>query len=69
MERSLIQLSQSHFSLLSLCPRKYQYTYLDQFFIPTVVSQKTEQEILGQQFHLIMQQYWMGLDVVPLRLP
>lgn len=62
----LIQLSQSHLKLLSLCPRKYQYTYLDQLLVPTVSSQAQEQAELGQQFHRIMQQYWMGLNVTPL---
>ncbi|WRH66448.1 MAG: PD-(D/E)XK nuclease family protein [Planktothrix sp. GU0601_MAG3] len=29
------RLSQQHLNLLSLCPRKFQYTYLDQLVSPT----------------------------------
>ena len=66
MDDPLIQLSQSHLKLLSLCPRKYQHTYLDQLLVPTASSQTREQAELGQQFHRIMQQHWMGLNVAPI---
>ena len=62
----LIQLSQSHLRLLTLCPRKYQYNFLDQFFIPTTKSQTYVQEELGKRFHLVMQQHWMDLDIEPI---
>ena len=63
MTQSLIPLSQSHLRLLSLCPRKYQYNFLDQFFIPSTPSQTYLQEELGKKFHLVMQQHWMDLDI------
>ena len=50
------RLSQQHLNLLSLCPRKFQYTYLDQLVSP--VSPDDEERIAwGNQFHLLMQQH------------
>ncbi len=56
------RLSQQHLNLLSLCPRKFQYTYLDQLVSPT--SPDDEERIAwGSQFHLLMQQHELGLPV------
>ncbi|MFM6190147.1 MAG: PD-(D/E)XK nuclease family protein [Planktothrix sp.] len=56
------RLSQQHLNLLSLCPRKFQYTYLDQLVSP--VSPDDEERIAwGNQFHLLMQQHELGLPV------
>lgn len=66
MEQTLFQLSQGHLQMLSRCPRRYQYTHLDQLLIPNVVAHAEADETLGQQFHLLMQQYWLGLDIAPI---
>lgn len=65
MALPLIQLSQSHLQTLSTCPRRYQHTYIDQLLIPDIVTRPKQDEELGQQFHLLMQQHWLGLDVAP----
>ncbi|BBD55756.1 MULTISPECIES: PD-(D/E)XK nuclease family protein [Planktothrix] len=56
------RLSQQHLNLLSLCPRKFQYTYLDQLVSPTSPEQE-ERIAWGNQFHLLMQQHELGLPV------
>lgn len=56
------RLSQQHLNLLSLCPRKFQYTYLDQLVSPP--SPENEERITwGNQFHLLMQQHELGLPL------
>lgn len=56
------RLSQQHLNLLSLCPRKFQYTYLDQLVSP--ISPEDEERITwGNRFHLLMQQHELGLPV------
>lgn len=63
-ETPVWQLSQSHLNLLSQCPRKFQYRYLDQWGLPTVEIQ-LEQQTLGSQFHHLIQQQALGLDIQP----
>lgn len=57
-----LRLSQQHLNLLSLCPRKFQYTYLDQLVAPTHPDQE-ERLAWGSRFHLLMQQHELGLPV------
>ncbi|NCJ07222.1 PD-(D/E)XK nuclease family protein [Synechococcales cyanobacterium C] len=59
----LFHLSQSHLTLLRQCPRKFQYIYLDQLTLPPVPTVQTERQLLGTQFHQMMQQKVLGLDV------
>ena len=66
MTRNLVlpscwQLSQGHLNLLSTCPRKFQHVYLDQLGLPQSPDQ--DQQTLGTQFHQLMQQHLMGLDI------
>lgn len=63
--KPLIRLSQSYLQTLETCPRKFQYTYLEQLNPPL---NPLEQEGLtwGSNFHLIMQQRELGLPVEPL---
>lgn len=63
--KPLIRLSQSYLQTLEICPRKFQYTYLEQLSPP---PNPLEQEGLtwGSNFHLIMQQRELGLPVEPL---
>jgi hypothetical protein len=55
-----MRLSQAHLSVLQLCPRKFQYSYLDQLVAPTSPESQARQE-WGTLFHLIMQQRELGL--------
>jgi hypothetical protein len=67
MERSqpLLQLSQTHLQILSTCPRKFQSLFLEQLALPQP-SLGSEQRQLGVQFHQLMQQQEMGLEIQPL---
>jgi PD-(D/E)XK nuclease superfamily len=67
MERSqpFVQLSQTHLQVLSTCPRKFQSLFLDQLALPQV-STSSEPQQLGMQFHQLMQQRELGLDIQPL---
>ncbi|TAF06638.1 MAG: PD-(D/E)XK nuclease family protein [Nostocales cyanobacterium] len=58
----LFRLSQGHLNLLTACPRKFQYTYLEQLATPTDPQQE-EYQTLGSSFHLLMQQQEMGLPI------
>ncbi len=58
------QLSQSHLNQLIECPRQFQYRYLEQWGLPTVALQP-EQQILGSQFHHLLQQRSLGLNIRP----
>jgi hypothetical protein len=59
---SVWQLSQSHLSQLTRCPRKFQYRYLEQWGLPTMDAQQ-ERQTLGSQFHHLLQQQALGLDI------
>ncbi|MCG9892503.1 MAG: PD-(D/E)XK nuclease family protein [Thermosynechococcaceae cyanobacterium MS004] len=67
MERSpfFLQLSQSHLQILSTCPRKFQYSFLESLSLPRPDEQSAQQE-LGTQFHQLMQQRELELDIQPL---
>jgi CRISPR/Cas system-associated exonuclease Cas4 (RecB family) len=56
----LLRLSQGQLNLLTLCPRKFQHTILDQFSTPTSPEQQ-ERITRGDRFHLLMQQHELGL--------
>jgi CRISPR/Cas system-associated exonuclease Cas4 (RecB family) len=56
----LLRLAQAQLNLLTLCPRKFQHTILDQFSTPTSPDQQ-ERITRGDRFHLLMQQYELGL--------
>jgi hypothetical protein len=59
-----MRLSQGHLNLLELCPRKFQHTYLEQLGSPNSWEQQ-ERMLAGSWFHLLMQQWDMGLPVEP----
>jgi PD-(D/E)XK nuclease superfamily len=67
MERSpfFLQLSQTHLQTLSTCPRKFQYSFLEQLALPRLDA-SSEQQQLGTQFHRLMQQHELTLDIQPL---
>ncbi|MGB8700029.1 MAG: PD-(D/E)XK nuclease family protein [Thermosynechococcaceae cyanobacterium] len=61
----LFQLSQTHLQVLETCPRRFQYLFLDRLALPRL-SADSEQQRLGTQFHRLMQQQELGLEVEPL---
>ncbi|WP_432808048.1 PD-(D/E)XK nuclease family protein [Pantanalinema sp. GBBB05] len=60
-----IRLSQTQLSLLATCPRKFQHIYLEQLAAPTDLEQQ-ERLQQGSQFHLLLQQWQLGLPVEPM---
>jgi hypothetical protein len=60
-----LQLSQGHLQLLETCPRKFQSVFLDSLSLPQP-SLASENQELGKQFHQLMQQRELGLDIQPL---
>lgn len=57
-----IFLSQGHLNLLSQCPRRYQYTYLEGLLQPLALSQQRAMD-WGSRFHTLMQQQALGLPL------
>lgn len=62
MEHPIWQLSQGHLTDLNTCPRKFQHRYLDQLRLVPLNEQQASQQ-LGTQFHHLMQQHALGLDI------
>ncbi len=60
-----VRLSQGHLNLLAACPRKFQYAFLDQLSSPNLTEQQ-ERQTQGAQFHLLLQQWQLGLPIAPL---
>lgn len=59
---SPLHLSQSQLNLLETCPRRFQHSYLEQLIVPIDADQQARLQ-QGSQFHLLMQQWQMGLPV------
>lgn len=57
----LTTLTQGHLKLLDLCPRRFQYAYLEHLAAPTD-PQILERQQWGTRFHLVMQQRELGLS-------
>lgn len=55
-----LHLSQGALNLLEVCPRKFQYVYLEQLSIPPSYEQQ-ERLNWGTRFHRLMQQHELGL--------
>lgn len=51
--------------MLATCPRKFQHLYLEQLAAPPDAEQQ-ERLSQGSQFHLLMQQWQLGLPIEPL---
>lgn len=60
-----LRLSQGHLNLLSTCPRKFQHLFLEQLSSPNPPEQQEKQN-QGVRFHLLLQQWQLGLRVEPL---
>lgn len=61
----LVTLTQGQLKLLELCPRRLQYTHLDQLAAPED-PEMLERQRWGTRFHLAMQQRELGLPLEPL---
>lgn len=55
-------LSQSQLNLLQTCPPQFQKVYLEKYDIFTNLNME-EKSQWGKQFHLLMQQYNLGLNI------
>ncbi|MGF1571282.1 MAG: PD-(D/E)XK nuclease family protein [Nodosilinea sp.] len=62
---ALFTLTQGHLKRLELCPRQFQYTYLERLAV-TSDPAMLERQRWGTQFHQVMQQRELGLPVAPL---
>lgn len=58
----MLRLSQGVLSLLETCPRKFQYSLLEQLTPPPAEAQQTSLD-WGNRFHLLMQQAQLQLPV------
>jgi hypothetical protein len=61
---TLLRLAQGQLNLLSTCPRKFQYVYLDRLAGP-IAPDLQERMAWGRRFHLLMQQRELGLSIGP----
>ncbi len=61
---SVISISQGHLDIWKTCQRKYRYKYLEELSLAELQGQSNL--VLGSQFHLLMQQRELGLDVTAL---
>lgn len=57
-------LTQGHLNSFEQCPRRYQYQYLEQLAAPLDPEFQARTD-WGSQFHLLMQQYLLGLAIAP----
>jgi len=62
---AITSISQGHLNVWEICRRKYQYKYLEELSLPETNSNQ-EKLLLGSNFHLLMQQKELGLDVFDL---
>ncbi len=58
----MIYLSQGYLNVLSTCPRKFQYSYLEHLDAPIPAEQQARMA-QGTQVHLLMQQRELGLSI------
>lgn len=58
----MLSLTQGHLRLLEICPRRYQYTYLEHHTAP-MDPDTAERQRWGTEFHRVMQQRDLGLPV------
>jgi len=60
---SIPSISQGHLNIWENCRRKYQYTFLEELSLPDADLELKRKLLLGSNFHLLMQQKELGLDV------
>lgn len=59
------RISQQHLNILETCPRKFEYLYLNGLNLP-LDPEKQDRIKFGNQFHLLMQQKELCLDISPI---
>ncbi|MDX2256289.1 MAG: PD-(D/E)XK nuclease family protein [Pseudanabaenaceae cyanobacterium bins.39] len=59
-------ISQGHLNIWDTCRRKYLYKYLEDLGLNEANLESQARLTLGANFHLLMQQMFLGLDVSPL---
>ncbi|PZO38180.1 MAG: hypothetical protein DCF19_17070 [Pseudanabaena frigida] len=60
---AITSISQGHLNIWETCQRKYQYKYLQELSLSEADLSTQEKLLLGANFHLLMQQKELGLDV------
>ncbi|MEI6427446.1 MAG: PD-(D/E)XK nuclease family protein [Pseudanabaena sp. ELA607] len=65
IDPGLIYLSQQHLNQWDECPLKFRYSFFDQVRLPFPPEQQ-DKLTLGSQFHLLLQQQELGLDITDL---
>ena len=60
----MVSISQGHLNFWETCKRKYRYKYVEELSLVELENQANL--VLGSQFHLLMQQWQLGLDVTDL---
>jgi CRISPR/Cas system-associated exonuclease Cas4 (RecB family) len=61
-------ISQGHLNIWDTCRRKYLYRYVEELGLNEANLDGQSRLVLGTNFHLLMQQLFLGLDVSPLAL-
>ncbi|CAN1212655.1 PD-(D/E)XK endonuclease-like domain-containing protein [Tumidithrix helvetica PCC 7403] len=61
---SISSVSQGHLNVWSTCQRKFQHLFIDGLNLSATEQQ--DKRLLGERFHLLMQQRELGLDVTEL---
>ena len=56
-------ISQGHLNTWETCKRKYQHNFLEDLSLPDADLQRKKNLLLGANFHLLIQQQQLGLDV------
>ena len=59
----ITSISQGHLNIWEICRRRYQYSFLEELSLPEADLQRKKILLLGSNFHLLMQQKELGLDV------
>jgi len=62
---SVLTISQAHLRVWDACQRQFHYTYLDHLVAPLPINELNALD-LGSQFHLILQQKSLGLEIAAL---
>ncbi|GBO52262.1 superfamily I DNA and RNA helicases [Pseudanabaena sp. lw0831] len=62
----ITSISQGHLNIWEICRRRYQYSFLEELSLPEADLQRKKNLLLGSNFHLLMQQKELGLDVLSL---
>jgi CRISPR/Cas system-associated exonuclease Cas4 (RecB family) len=60
---TITSISQGHLNVWEICRRKYQYSFLEELSLPEADLRRKKNLLLGANFHLLMQQKELGLDV------